>query len=172
MSVLVRMGDHVLATSSHQEVLTSLLSEHASLNGLRVKVFERDSAEGRNFPGGFHYHRRTQFMKEMMASNYNDDKEQQQQQPYIFHMSWTRSKDNKKRFFQQMGEWFVHPQCGTSLNSTASTTSTQTEPIYPDPVLKKCCLAEPIVDCHYRDKPSKVPCRDNPPIDEGKPSFW
>jgi hypothetical protein len=28
------------------------------------------------------------------------------------------------------------------------------------------------VICHYRDKPSKIPCNDSPAIDKGKPSFW
>ena len=39
-------------------------------------------------------------------------------------------------------------------------------------LFEPCCLAEPNVVCHYRDKPSKIPCTDKDPIDKGKPSFW
>ena len=60
--------------------------------------------------------------------------------PYIFHMTWTKNKDNKKLYFQQMmGEWY----------------------------LKDSCLPEPNIVCHYRDKPSLISCKDSPPIDAG-----
>ena len=85
--------------------------------------------------------------------------------PYIFHMSWTLNKDNKLLYFRQMGEWYLEDQCiqkkvedieGTSGDNMAAT----------------CCHAEPLVSCHYRDKPSVIPCHDSPPIDKGKPSWW
>jgi hypothetical protein len=71
--------------------------------------------------------------------------------PFIFHMSWTENKQNKRLFFEQMGEWFTDASSCTGLN---------------------CCLEEPRVTCHYRDKPSIIPCRDSPPIHKGRPSFW
>jgi len=160
---LVKMGDHILATNSHQETLTSLMSEHSSLTGLRVKVFGRDSAIGRTFPGGFHYHRRdSEFMKDLVLGKTDP--------PYIFHMSWTKNKDNKRLFLQQMGEWFVREECDdgeAELTNAADASIT-----VPDNLSNSCCAVEPIVKCHFRDKPSVVPCRDSPSIDKDRPSFW
>ena len=39
-------------------------------------------------------------------------------------------------------------------------------------LIQPCCLAEPIIKCHFKDKPSKIPCRDYPAIDKGGKSFW
>jgi hypothetical protein len=30
----------------------------------------------------------------------------------------------------------------------------------------------PTVVCHYRDKPSKIPCPDSPTIDKNGRDFW
>ncbi|KAI2494917.1 nucleotide-diphospho-sugar transferase [Fragilaria crotonensis] len=91
----VKLGDLIQQSHSHQASLTSLLNEHASYRGLRVKVFSRDTD---TFPGGFHYHRDKAYMKKVIAKTIS---------PYIFHMSWTESKEDKRKFFQQMGDWYV-----------------------------------------------------------------
>ena len=90
-------------------------------------------------------------MKEMIAGKV---------QPYVFHMSWTTNKENKRKFFQQLGDW--HNSCGSS---------TPLEKM-PQQSANGCCSVEPIIKCHYRDKPSKVPCRESDPIDEDKKSWW
>ena len=69
-------------------------------------------------------------------------------------MSWTSNKANKKLYFEQMGEWRVKEGCPLDSDGDG------------------CCLAEPMIKCHYRDKPSIIPCKSSPPIDKGKPSFW
>lgn len=71
--------------------------------------------------------------------------------PVIFHMSWTTNKKNKKLYFEQMGEWYTNDDDCDGL---------------------KCCLVEPKVKCHYRDKPSSVYCGMVDPIDKNRPSFW
>ena len=162
-NVFLRMGDVIITSRTHQAALNDLISEFASWKGLRVKSYERDSALGRLFPGGVHYHRKKDFMKGMM--------EKKVEQPYIFHMSWTHNKDNKRLFFQQMGEWYLKPECEDKavadiLNGDAAAAADG------DAVSNKCCSAEPLVTCHYRDKPSIIPCLDSPPIDKGRPSFW
>ena len=86
------------------------------------------------------------------------------EKPYIFHMSWTHSKVNKMKFFQQLGEWRVQDQCVQKKVSEISSSDTD--------ITSQCCMTEPVITCHYRDKPSKIPCKDSPPIDKGKPSFW
>ena len=141
-----------MSTDSHQQALIATLNEHVSLFGLRVKVFSRDTPE---FPGGYQYHQNTgKYMRQLFAGEVN---------PFIFHMSWTLNKDNKLLFLRQMGEWYVQDQC---VHKEAK------EIDGGDSFLGTCCSAEPLVSCHYRDKPSKIPCKDSPPIDKGRPSFW
>jgi hypothetical protein len=141
-NMLLRMGDVITQASSHQAALTALLNEHVSWKGLRVKVWPK--GEGNAFPGGVEYHQRSNFMKALFLGKLSVD-------PYLFHMSWTLNKDNKKLYYQQMGEWHLKEGCVNGY---------------------ECCLAQPNITCSYSDKPSKIPCRDSPPIDKGKPSFW
>jgi hypothetical protein len=145
---LLLNGDLILESKSHQLALIALLNEHTSLFGLRVKVFSRDEDD---FPGGYQYNQKTgKYMRRFFAGKVD---------PYIFHMSWTHNKDNKQRYFQQMGEWYLKQECVQKNRDEIGDVAA-------------CCLAEPVITCHYRDKPSKIPCKDSPPIDKGRPSFW
>jgi hypothetical protein len=159
MNTFVRMGDLVLTSGSHQGSLTALLSEHASWRGLKVKVVAREESP-QPFPGGFHFHKRKDYMKALIKG---------EEKAIIFHMSWTKNKENKRLFFQQLGEWHVLPTCETKFfGSSKAKELTDGE----ENMATQCCSAEPIVACHYGDKPSKFPCKDTPPIDKGKKSFW
>ncbi|GKY90617.1 hypothetical protein MPSEU_000035300 [Mayamaea pseudoterrestris] len=156
-SVFLRMGDLILASGSHQGVLTSVLVEHANWRGLKVKVFGVHQEEGGLFPGGYHFHRNHAYMKQMLQGDGSVN-------PFIFHMSWTKNKDNKLKFMQQLGHWHLNEQCnGKRADEIGGGV---------DDVFSHCCSSEPLVACHYRDKPSKIPCRDKPPIDNGRSSFW
>ncbi len=159
---LLYHGDMIVQSTSHQQALIQLLGNHASLFGLRVKVLSRDMEE---FPGGWHYHRRMDLMKDIVTEKVV---------PEIFHMSWTKNKDNKVKFFQQMGQWYVNDSCiGSTKASILKSDEEDGEVISSQDVLfEPCCLPEPNIVCHYRDKPSKIPCRDKEPIDKGRPSFW
>jgi hypothetical protein len=158
-NTFVRMGDLIIQTRSHQEVMTAIMSEQASWKGLRVKVFGRDTKEGMLFPGGFHFHRNSEFMKRMIEGS---------EDPYIFHMSWTLSKDDKVLFFQQLGEWYVKPECEGKKVDEFKPGNKATD------VAAMCCSSEPLVECHFRDKPSKINCEDSEPHvkEKPKPSFW
>jgi hypothetical protein len=137
------MGDLIEKTKSHQEALTAVLNEHTSFTGLRVKVWKR--GRGNQFPGGWEYQRDRPVMKTILKGNSTTD-------PYIFHMSWTKNKDYKKKFMGQMGLWYKKEGCNTDGFD--------------------CCLAEPNVTCHYRDKPSIISCRESDPMDNNGRSFW
>jgi len=140
-SSLLRAGDLISATKSHQAALSALLAEFTSWKGLRVKVWRKGGVN--LFPGGVEYHLFKDYMKKFFANEIK---------PYIFHMSWTQNKDNKKLYYEQMGEWYTKED-----NSCSGF---------------DCCLPQPNIICHFRDKPSKKPCNDSPPIDKGKPSWW
>jgi Nucleotide-diphospho-sugar transferase len=151
LTSLLMVGDLVLKTDSHQQALIATLNEHVSLYGLKAKVLSRDTDE---FPGGFHFHQHSKaYMRRFFAGEVT---------PYIFHMSWTLSKNNKLFFLRQMGEWYVQDAC---IQHTVEQIGGGTVPT-------TCCAAEPLFSCHYRDKPSLRPCKDSPPIDKGRPSWW
>ena len=156
-SALLLNGDVILKTDSHQQALIALMSEHVSLYGLRVKVFPREEDE---FPGGYQYHQKSgKYMKALFEGK---------KDPFLFHMSWTKNKDNKLLFLQQISEWYVKDECVHKKVGEVSTIDSSQS----DGFAQACCVAEPIFKCHYRDKPSTKPCKDSPPIDAGKPSFW
>jgi hypothetical protein len=161
-------GDLILSTRSHQVPLVALLQEHASMYGLRVKIFSRTEDD---FPGGHAFHRRRDFMISIMKGT-------AVKMPYIFHMSWTLNKNNKVKFFRQMGEWFLDDKCVQhsatdilGLPAAAADTGDGSS-IVSGSLVQPCCLADYVFSCHYRDKPSKRPCRDSPPIDKEARSFW
>ena len=153
LNSLLMAGDLILKTDSHQQALVAVLSEHASLYGLRVKVLSRDEDE---FPGGYHFHQKSgKYMRAFLAK---------EKKPYLFHMSWTTNKDNKLLFFRQMGEWYLNDQCIQKNPSEVT--------VVDNDFAKTCCSAEALFSCHYRDKPSIKPCKDSPPIDKRGRSFW
>jgi hypothetical protein len=137
------MGDVLMKAKSHQEVVTILLNEFTSTRGLRVKVVPRGMSN--DFAGGSEFHNYKGFMKEMIEGK---------RKPFIFHMSWTENKENKKKYFEQLGEWYATEDVNACRGLD-------------------CCLTQPNITCHYKDKPSKIPCPNSPHVVEGKGiSFW
>jgi hypothetical protein len=135
--------------------ITGLLVEHSSSKGLKVKVFERDSKLGLEFPGGYQYHYRPSWVRQMVTGKHS---------PYLYHMSWTTNKENKIKFFQQMGDWFLQDQC---INKLVTDIPDITNDFY-----GACCSAEMLFTCHYSDKPSVKSCKGAPTIDTNARSFW
>ena len=142
----------VLSASSHQQAMAGFLAEHSSFTGLRVKTMT-----GADFPGGYHYHSRkeVEFMKDVVRGK---------RTPYLIHMSWTEASKDKIAFLQQMGCWYVADECrGEGILATAGKAAAA------------CCLAKPLIKCHYKDKPSVDQCIDSsaPMFDDKKGrSFW
>jgi len=148
---LLYSGDMIIESRSHQQVLIAKMNEHASLFGLRIKILN-----GEGFPCGFHYHRKKILMKEIVELK---------RAPYLFHMSWTENKVNKIFFFKQMGLWYMNENCLGNRLFDAFTYSV-------DKNVEKCCVMQPLVTCHFKDKPSIIPCKNSPPLDKGGKSFW
>ena len=166
---LLLSGDLVKALSSHQSALITQLAEFASLYGLKIKSWNRFSAE---FPGGHNFHQQKDFMKKLILSKnstdgrglINNDKNSDID-PYIFHMSWTKNKEMKLKFFEQLGEWYLMDKCNVNHpDFEASALDSAT--------ISSCCMAKPLFRCHYQDKPSMIPCPESPFIDKGQKSFW
>ena len=85
---------------------------------------------------------------------------------------FTVPKDNKVKFFQQMGEWHVNDKCVGREAKTITEQVPDTQSANAGTLTAHCCSAEPIIKCHYRDKPSKHECPDSPFIDKKGKSFW
>ena len=87
---------------------------------------------------------------------------------YIY-ISWTENKDNKKLFFEQLGEWYTVEDTPNTDSDTHSDTDIDTNGDGGG-----YCLLQPNITCHYRDKPSKIPCLDSPTIvkNSNAKSFW
>lgn len=154
-------SDLISAWYSHQAVLIALLAEHSSVMGLTVKVFPKEMEE---LPGGLQFHRKKEVMKKILSGD---------SKAYIFHMSWTESKEGKIEFFQQMGEWYLNDRCiGKEAHEIADTESGEIGASKYGTMSNICCSAEPIITCHYRDKPSKIPCPGAPLITETGKAFY
>lgn len=156
---LLMAGDLIKSTHSHQIALVSLLSEHASMHGLKIKVLSRDTEE---FPGGFAFHNRPEFMKSLMKGEV---------QPYLFHMSWTANKKNKELFFRQIGNWYLKDTCVQRSAFDILQVAVEGE-VEPGVLVEPCCRAKPFVMCSYKDKPSLNPCPHSPALDANGKSFW
>jgi hypothetical protein len=65
----------------------------------------------------------------------------------IFHLSWSQNKDNKIKYFQQLGEW------RTTGPEDAITTPLDCSG------LDCYCLSEPNLKCHCSDTLSKIACK-------------
>lgn len=154
---LLYHSDLIITWDSHQQVLIQLLAEHSSLFGLNVKVFNRDTDY---FPGGWQFHQRKDFMKRLIKGETDS---------YIFHMSWTENKDNKLLFLRQLGEWYVNEKC---VGKSADDILGGSELPEGMPLVEPCCAAEALFSCHYKDKPSKLPCKESDTIDKSNRSWW
>ena len=154
---LLYHGAVIRKSKSHQQVLVQLLNEHSSLFGLKVKVFDKRQTD--MFPGGYHYHQDWDTLRAIIKGESN---------AYILHMSWTENKVNKLLFFRQMGEWYLKDDCiGSDLTKLMDGGVTDGS------LIGQCCSKEAIFSCHFKDKPSKLPCPDSPRIDPEKGrSFW
>lgn len=157
LTSFLMQSDMILRSFSHQSAMISVLAEHSSLFGLRVKTLGH--AE---FPSGFIYHRKK---GKGRWGNYFMDLYDGKHNPYVFHMSWTENKSNKILYYRQLDQWYLQDQCmDTELSKI---------PLEPDSTfMDTCCSAEPLFSCHYRDKPSSRPCKDAPPIEKNGLSYW
>ena len=126
--------------------------------GLSVKIFPKEMEE---FPGGLQFHRKKEVTKKIMSGT---------SKAYIFHMSWTNNKENKLKFFQQMGEMVLeYDKCiGREAHQIANANDASEGGALVGP----CCSAGPLIKCHYKDKPSKILCPNSPEIDGKGQSFW
>lgn len=169
LNCLLMEGDMIMRHSSHQQILIALIVDHVSKTGLRVKVLGNDE-----YPGGFDYNRVKRWDAVYRITQSSTDAHGAQ----IFHMSWTKNKDQKLKFLKQMGMWHLREKCAfqplekilggsnEGNNSTANATVIDT--------FEKCCSREPLISCYYMDMPSVTDCSGSEAFKEKRysKSYW
>lgn len=85
------------------------------------------------------------------------------------HMNWNSHKDEKRPFLEQMGDWYLLEPCvgDRTLSDIELASGTQGN------LVATCCSPTPLYRCHFKNKPSVLPCESN--ASHGprtKKSFW
>ena len=119
-NVFVRMGDYVLRENSHQAALTTLINEHMSLHGLRVKVLGPNK-----FISGYHYHHESKLMKRIKQGKHS---------AYMFHANWLPGEE-KMPVLTEYHNRFLKDECmAKSIDELLDSTGN---------ILGGCCLSHP-----------------------------
>lgn len=86
-----------------------------------------------------------------------------------FHMNWNSHKDEKRPFLEQMGDWYLHKPCvgDKTLQDIESESGQKGD------LVATCCSATALYKCHYKDKPSLLPCESTETYTKkSRRSFW
>ena len=156
---MIYHGDYVLSMKSQQQLMSLLLPEFNSSVGLKVKIL-KDT----DFPGGFHFLRRKEFIRDTFFKKIVDDPTNDIGFPWIFHMHWTHSIEEKMDFMKQMGMWYVRNEC---INDT--------DQVLQNDDINKCCSRMPLISCKYINLPSVEECKNSKTMITRKGSggkFW
>ena len=125
------------------------------------------------YPVGWHYQANHDFMHEMI--------EQNKTRQLSFHMNWNANAQLKQEFLEQMGDWYLRTACAgeSTLQHMRSIVKEEVgtgggggDTTTTDRVRQACCSEKPLIRCHYRDKPSIIPCKDSPSYANGSKPFW
>jgi Nucleotide-diphospho-sugar transferase len=121
-------------THSHQSVLIKHLSEAYHLFGMKVVLLDKDL-----FPSGEAYHERKKYLQTIIKRTFT---------PYVFHMCWTSSRDEKVTYFQETGLWYL-PDEDVCLEAKVmhnlimeTTKAGQVQGLRADSIRNRCCLRE------------------------------
>jgi hypothetical protein len=134
------IADNTIGGRNDQSVMNMLLQVHSTQYGLNVKTIPREEPL---FLGGWHSFHRKDIMEQVMKEEIT---------PYTYHAHWTHP-DEKHKFLKQLGLWHLNPQCANNALSSFSNTDDDSAAL-----VGRCCSAEPLFECFYKDIPSKKPC--------------
>lgn len=88
----------ISTTASHQEVIIQRTIDHIGRYALSFRLLEKE-----NFPSGAVYHKDKQtLMKEIRSGSHV---------PFVFHMCWTAGKEDKIKYFKELGWWYLAHEC-------------------------------------------------------------
>jgi len=132
-------GDVVGVYGNDQGVMSVLLNEHSAMHGLQVKTLN-----WYEFPGGRDYHFNVDFVNDVI-----DEKKE----IWTWHMHWALNRELKVKYMEQSGWWYLNESCASKPLDELL----QEEDI--GDLTSHCCSVEPIVSCHFDDKPSVQLCR-------------
>jgi hypothetical protein len=104
MEKMLKSVSEIGATHSHQATFIRYIIETHHLYGLNIKVVPREM-----FPSGIMYHHEKKYVEKML--NYTII-------PKVFHMCWTSSREDKVKFFKELGLWFLPYDNGICLSGS------------------------------------------------------
>jgi hypothetical protein len=105
MELMLKSGpSEIDVTHSHQAVLTRHMMEAHHLANLQIDILNTEL-----FPSGALYHNNKTYINEII--NY-------QKFPYVFHMCWTTNRDDKVKYFKELGFWFL--PVGSNTDGTSN----------------------------------------------------
>lgn len=93
MERMLRSASELAKTHSHQSTLTRYLTEVQHQCNLHVQILDQH-----DFPSGDQYHNDKKFLSAIKAG---------EKHPYVFHMSFTTSREDKVRYFTDIGMWKI-----------------------------------------------------------------
>eukprot|EP01065_Artemidia_motanka_P022481 TRINITY_DN2669_c1_g1_i1.p1 TRINITY_DN2669_c1_g1~~TRINITY_DN2669_c1_g1_i1.p1 ORF type:complete len:558 (+),score=61.05 TRINITY_DN2669_c1_g1_i1:101-1774(+) len=94
---LVFHTDQIITSGSHQAVAASMLADGRSRYALRVGILDPDQ-----FASGAYFHYRIDWMRSALLDR---------REPYVFHMCWTKNKEEKITFLKVAKWWWLKPAC-------------------------------------------------------------
>lgn len=94
MERMIRSPAELFSTHSHQATLTRYITETHHLFNLKVKVLDQ-----KQFPSGIMYHHDKQYLKDVLSFK---------ELPFVWHMCWTSSRNDKVKYFKELGMWFIN----------------------------------------------------------------
>jgi hypothetical protein len=124
MERMLKSATELSSTHSHQCTLTRYLTEMQHLCNLDIEILDEEA-----FPSGNQYHNDKPFLKRIFAGI---------QRPFVFHMSFTATRDDKVRFFKDIQMWSLpaRPEC-----NSASAMADWIQQRSDNKIIEACCSA-------------------------------
>lgn len=102
MELMLKSAVEISATHSHQATLTRHITEAHHVMGLSLSVLDM-----KLFPSGIMFHHEKPYVNDVLAYK---------ELPYVWHMCWTSSRDDKVKYFKEMGMWFIDDSVDECVN--------------------------------------------------------
>jgi hypothetical protein len=93
MEKMLKAAGEITQTHSHQATMTRHLTELYEVSTIKINVLNRS-----HFPSGSMFHHDKTYISKMMKGIIN---------PYVFHMCWTASREEKVKYLKEMNMWYI-----------------------------------------------------------------
>jgi hypothetical protein len=127
MELMLKSVSEISSTHSHQATLTRHITEAHRISGLTLSVLDM-----RQFPSGIMYHHDKAYVKQVLSY---------EEQPYVWHMCWTSSREDKVKYFKEMGMWFLNDKYTECIDGKDMVKFIESREALSKSVIKaRCCV--------------------------------